>query len=129
MVVSKRMYICPNPQVFVYLNHPLVVCKLHKALYGLKQAPRFWFSRLSTRLLELNFKSSKADSSLFLYKAYGITILVLIYVNDIIITSSHLRAIFQLIPDLHSSFTLKDLGLLHFFMDYRWATPFTIEVY
>jgi hypothetical protein len=39
---------------------------------------------------------------------------VLIYVDDIIITSSHSATISQLIDDLHSSFALKDLGPLHF---------------
>jgi hypothetical protein len=41
---------------------------------------------------------------------------VLIYVDDIIITSSNTRAISQLISDIHSSFALKDLGSLHFFL-------------
>jgi hypothetical protein len=61
---------------------------------------------------------------LFLYKAHGITIFVLIYVDDIIITSSHSGAISQLIQDLHSSFALKDLGRLHFFLgvEATWTT-------
>jgi hypothetical protein len=42
------------------------VCKLDKALYGLKQAPRAWYSRLSSKLQELDFVPSKADTSLLL---------------------------------------------------------------
>jgi hypothetical protein len=53
---------------------------------------------------------------LFIYRSSGVTIFVLIYVDDIIITSSHSTAISQLIDDLHSSFALKDLGPLHFFL-------------
>jgi hypothetical protein len=53
---------------------------------------------------------------LFIYKAHGITFFVLIYVDDIIITGSHSMAITQLINDLHSSFALKDLGQLNFFL-------------
>jgi hypothetical protein len=105
-----------QPPGFQHPTYPTAVCKLHKAIYGLKQAPRAWFSRLSARLLELKFHSSKYDSSLFIYKALGITIFVLIYVDDIIITSSHPAAISKLISDLHSSFALKDLGPLHFFL-------------
>jgi len=105
-----------QPPGFQHPSHPTAVCKLHKALYGLKQAPRAWFLRLSARLTALNFKSSKADSSLFIYKANGIKIFVLIYVDDIIITSSHRGAISQLVQDLHSSFALKDLGPLNFFL-------------
>jgi len=63
---------------------PSYVCKLDKALYGLKQAPRAWYSRLSTKLHELGFKASKADTSIF----------VLIYVDDIIVASSAQNARF-----------------------------------
>jgi hypothetical protein len=90
-----------QPPGFQHPSYPMAVCKLHKALYGLKQAPRAWFSHLSARLLELKFQSSKADSSLFTYKANGIIIFVLIYVDDIIITSSNTAAISQLISALH----------------------------
>jgi hypothetical protein len=52
---------------------------------------------------------------MFTYKAHGIIIFVLIYVDDII-ASSNIGAISQLIRDLHSSFALKDLRPLHFFL-------------
>jgi hypothetical protein len=50
---------------FIHHFMPHHICRLHKALYGLKQAPRAWFSRLSTKLLDLSFIGSKADKSLF----------------------------------------------------------------
>lgn len=105
-----------QPPGFTHPSFPNAVCKLHKALYGLKQAPRAWFDRLSSRLLELHFKASKSDSSLFIYNFNGVTIFVLIYVDDIIITSSHKEAILRLIGDLQLSFAIKDLGPLHFFL-------------
>jgi hypothetical protein len=43
------------------------ICKLDKAIYGLKQAPKVWYAKLSSNLLALGFKSSKADTSLFFY--------------------------------------------------------------
>jgi hypothetical protein len=42
---------------------PGYVCRLNKALYGLKQTSGAWHSRLSTKLQDLGFKSSKADTS------------------------------------------------------------------
>jgi hypothetical protein len=63
------------------------VCKLDKALYGLKQTPRAWYSRLSSKLLQLGFKSSKSDTSLFIYSSNGVTIFILIYVDNIIVTT------------------------------------------
>jgi hypothetical protein len=114
-VIKENVYML-QPPGFTHPNFPNVVCKLHKALYGLKQAPRAWFDRLSSRLHELKFKDSKSDSSLFIYKCNGVTIFVLIYVDDIIITSSHQAAIPKLIADLQLSFAIKDLGPLHFFL-------------
>jgi hypothetical protein len=64
------------------------VCKLVKALCGLKQAPRVWYSRMSSKLQNLGFVPSKAHKSLFLFNKGGVTIFVLIYVDDIIVGSS-----------------------------------------
>jgi hypothetical protein len=87
------------PPGFIHPS-PHAVCKLHNAVYELKQAPMAWFSCLNNQLLELNFISCKFDSSLFLYSKQDVTVFVLIYVDDIIITSSHKNAISQLIADL-----------------------------
>jgi histone deacetylase 1/2 len=43
-------------------------------------------------------------------------IFVLIYVDDIIVTSSSDKAILALLHDLNADFALKDLGDLHFFL-------------
>jgi histone deacetylase 1/2 len=105
-----------QPPGFEHPQTPHFICKLDKALYGLKQAPRAWFARLSTKLHDLGFVSSKADTSLFLYQKHAIIIYVLIYVDDIIVTSSSDKAIGTLLHDLRDDFALKDLGPLHFFL-------------
>jgi hypothetical protein len=105
-----------QPPGFENPNLPHHICKLDKALYGLKQAPRAWFSKLSSKLLALGFMSSKADTSLFIYHNSGITMFVLIYVDDIIVSSSSDQAISALLRDLGEDFALKDLGDLHFFL-------------
>jgi hypothetical protein len=92
--------------------HPNYVCKLDKALYGLKQAPRVWYSRLSKKLIKLGFHSSKADTSLFFYSHDGITMFMLIYVDDIIVVSSSNDAVTTLLQNLQKEFALKDfLGI------------------
>jgi len=88
----------------------------------LKQAPRAWFARLSNKLHELGFTSSKADSSLFILRTSSLTMFVLVYVDDIIITASVPAAISDLLQQLRMSFTVKDLGKLNYFLDVE-VTP------
>jgi histone deacetylase 1/2 len=52
----------------------------------------------------------------FLYNKSGITIFVLIYVDDIIVTSSCDSAISALFHGLNEDFAIKDFGDLHFFL-------------
>jgi hypothetical protein len=92
------------------------VCKLDKALYDLKQAPRAWYSRLSTKLQSLGFHSSKTNTSLFFFNKGGVTIFILIYVDDIIVASSDYSATQSLLQQLSKDFALKDLGDLSFFL-------------
>jgi hypothetical protein len=105
-----------QPPCYVDSNFPQHVCKLGKALYGLKQAPRAWYSKLSVKLVRLGFKISKADTSLFIYNKSGVTIFLLVYVDDIIITSSSQVVVMALLGDMGSNFALKDLGDLHYFL-------------
>jgi hypothetical protein len=105
-----------QPPGFQHPQYPHHVCKLNKALYGLKQAPQAWFSRLSSRLLELGFHGSQSDTSLFIFRTTTLTMFVLIYVDDIIITSPSPEAINGLLSTLKSDFAVKNLGHLKFFL-------------
>jgi histone deacetylase 1/2 len=114
-VLEEEVYM-RQPPGFEDSSKPHHVCKLDKALYGLKQEPRAWYSRLSTKLISLGFKASKSDTSLFIYSRNGVTIFMLIYVDDIIVTSSSSEAVTALLEDLRMEFALKDLGELSYFL-------------
>ena len=101
-----------QPPGYVNQAHPTHVCKLLKSLYGLKQAPRAWFERLSTELLHLGFQASLSDSSLFIFKQGSLVVYLLVYVDDIVMTSNNP----QFLSSLMSTFELKDLGPLHYFL-------------
>lgn len=92
------------------------VCKLKKALYGLKQSPRAWFGRLSCSMKRYGFKQALADYTLF-YKRDGhdITILI-VYVDDMIVTGSNPSEIEKLRSHLTKEFEMKDLGTLKYFL-------------
>jgi hypothetical protein len=99
-------------EIFMSPSSSVEVCHLKWSLYGLKQAPRAWFEKFHTTLLNFTFTYSQYDSSLFFRKtAIGIVIL-LVYVDDIVITEYDLQLIDQLQQHLKSSFHMKDLGPL-----------------
>lgn len=113
--LNEEVYM-KQPKGFEDPNFPDHVCRLHKSIYGLKQAPRAWFQRFSNYLLELGFVESKADYSLFIYKANGVSLMLLIYVDDIIITGNDANHITGLIESLNKLFAMKDLGGLQYFL-------------
>nr|KYP34276.1 Retrovirus-related Pol polyprotein from transposon TNT 1-94 [Cajanus cajan] len=67
-------------------SSPNDVCKLCRSLYGLKQAPRAWFEKFHTTLLNFSFTQSQYDYSLFFHKSPTGIVLILVYVDDLIIT-------------------------------------------
>lgn len=66
--------------------------------------------------MSLGFSTYKADPSLFIYRHGADTVYLLLYVDDIVLTASLLALLRQVINSLHSEFSLKDLGDLHFFL-------------
>ncbi|GJU50498.1 putative RNA-directed DNA polymerase [Tanacetum coccineum] len=92
------------------------VCKLKKSLYGLKQASRNWYQKFTTSLIEIGFKQTGADHSLFTFKRRETFIAILIYVDDVIITGNNSGKIQEIKKFLHERFSIKDLGPLKFFL-------------
>jgi len=113
--LNEEVYM-EQPRGFVSSHHPTFVCKLNKAIYGLKQAPRAWYTRLSNFLLDLGFIVSLVDTFLFTFVTTGIKLFLLIYVDDIIVTGTHLHLIRGLISRLQQEFPAKDLGPLSYFL-------------
>ncbi|GAU32670.1 hypothetical protein TSUD_218470 [Trifolium subterraneum] len=101
---------CPNPQ------HPDHVCRLRKSLYGLKQAPRAWYKRFADYASSIGFCQSKCDNSLFIYKKDSHVAYLLLYVDDIILTTSSDTLRQSIISLLSSEFAMKDLGHLNYFL-------------
>lgn len=71
---------------------------------------------MSSVLGGLGFTASTTDSSLFILRCSDLTLYLLLYVDAITVVSSTNTAIDRLIHQLRSSFALKDLGKLHYFL-------------
>ena len=92
------------------------VCLPKKSLYGLKQASRKWHSKLANELKGLGYEQSKNDYSLFLKKDHHDITIVVVYVDDILLTRSIPYEISKPKTYLNNAFTIKDLGFLHYFL-------------
>jgi hypothetical protein len=65
-----------------------MLCQLQKSLYDLKQGLCNWFSKFSIAIKRARFQQSKVDYSL-LTKVRGVSFtVVLLYVDDMIITKN-----------------------------------------
>ena len=105
-----------QPKGFESQSHPNYVCKLKKALYGLKQAPRAWYGKIAEFLLQSGYSVAPADSSLFVKARDEKLAIVLVYVDDLIITGDDDWEIQQTKANLSIRFQMKELGALKHFL-------------
>jgi hypothetical protein len=108
-ILEEEVYM-RQPSGYEDPSHAEHIFKLDKAFYELKQAPRAWYSRFSTKFQPLR------DTSLFFYNKGGVSIFMLIYVDDIVVASSSKKAVDALLHDLGIDFALKELGELYYFL-------------
>jgi len=87
------------------------VCRLKKSLYGLKQAPRQWYKKFDLFMTQHNFTKTSADHCVFVKNyANGESIILLLYVDDMLIVGKDKTKIVALKKALSKSFAMKDLG-------------------
>lgn len=96
-------------------------CHLKKALYGLKQAPRQWFKRIKSVLETTNFKMSCADNGVYVGYYKTTQVLICIYVDDLLISSSDMDSITFVKQLLTAKLNMKDLGILKSFLNISMA--------
>lgn len=86
------------------------VLKLEKLLYGLKTNPKRWYETFSEKLISLGFKPDKTDPCLFVYFENGVLIIIVLYVDDIIMTGNSESKLNEVKRKLQAEFKIKDLG-------------------
>ena len=114
--LSEEVYMQPPPSLSI---EPNKVCHLRRALYGLKQSLRAWFAKFSSTISHLGYIASHYDFALFLYRTDKCTILLLLYVDDMIIIDNNLSGIQELKDFLYQQFEMKDLGHLSYFLGFE----------
>ena len=109
--ISGVIYV-KQPEGFLVKGKEGHVLRLKKALYGLKQAPRAWYFKLHSCLISHGFIKSHHEPSLYLKKSDSNTIIVGVYVDDLIVTGSSSARIEKFKEEMTQEFDMSDLGFL-----------------
>ena len=89
---------------------------LKKALYGLKLAARAWYVRINDFLLNLGFKRSFNEATLYIKEKEQEILIVFIYMDDILMTANNANSIKQLRNKMKEVFEMNDLKKMTFFL-------------
>ncbi|CAM8995198.1 unnamed protein product [Rhodiola kirilowii] len=113
--LEEEVYMVPPPGFTEKFGNK--VCKLKQSLYGLKQSPRAWFERFTNFLKSQGYTQGQSNHTLFVKKSATNKMTVLIvYVDDIILTGDDLQEMIRLKQSLAKEFEIKDLGQLKYFL-------------
>jgi hypothetical protein len=113
--LKEELYMS-QPQGFEQKGKEQFVCKLKKSLYGLKQAPRVWHKHLSTELAKMRFESLDYAPSVFVRSDNGETILMLVYVDDMLLVTTSAALLKQVKNELKRVYKMTDLGAVKYFL-------------
>eukprot|EP00253_Pinus_taeda_P029090 PITA_29090 len=108
----------------IYMEQPIgfiqtdssLVCRLKKSLYGLKQAPQAWYAKMDSFLLESSFSGCHSDKTVYTKKVGKSLIILVLYADDLILTSSDPNLINHVKSSLKKKFEMTNLGHLHYFL-------------
>ncbi|KAG7599681.1 GAG-pre-integrase domain [Arabidopsis suecica] len=105
-----------QPEGFVKEGSEEKVYKLNKALYGLKQAPRAWNNKLNKILMDLKFIKCSKEPSLYRKTENDESLVVAVYVDDLLVTGSSLQLILEFKKGMSAQFEMSDLGKLTYYL-------------
>ncbi|GKE63540.1 retrovirus-related pol polyprotein from transposon TNT 1-94, partial [Tanacetum coccineum] len=108
--LKEKVYVS-QPEGFVDHDNPSHVYKLKKALYGLKQVPRAWYDMLSSFLISQQFSKGAVDPTLFTQHIGNDILLVQIYVDDIIFTSTNTGMCDEFANQMTNKFKMSMMGV------------------
>jgi hypothetical protein len=102
--------------LFYVQNDSSLVCRLKKSIYGLKQAPRAWYVKMDNFLIDTGFSRCHSDPNVYTKKLGSHLIILVLYVDDLILTGSDSKFLNHVKTNLKNKFEMTDLGFLHYFL-------------
>ena len=105
-----------QPEGFTKNGEEDLVCLLHRSIYGLKQSARCWNFELDKQMKSLGFVQSKTDPCIYVQTVKNHTLIVAIYVDDIILGGEDEKFLRNVKALLSNKFDIEDMGMLHHFL-------------
>lgn len=99
-----------HPEGFIVKGKEEMVCKLKKSLYGLKQARRQWYKKFDNFMHRGGYSRCNADHCCYFKRCSSDYIILLLYVDDMLVSGTSLQEVENLKKQLSSEFAVKDLG-------------------
>ena len=113
--LKETVYVS-QPEGFEVKGSEEKVYKLKKALYGLKQAPRAWNDKLNKILLSFEFTRCHKEPSVYRKEIGGKLLVVAVYVDDLFVTGTCMKAINEFKREMANTFEMSDLGKLSYYL-------------
>jgi hypothetical protein len=113
--LKEEVYV-HQPPGFTIPDKEGKVLRLRKTLYGLRQAPRAWNAKLDSMLKGMGFGQSPHEAVIYRRGNGGNTLLVGVYVDDLVITGTKDAEVAAFKEEMNAIFQMSDLGLLSFYL-------------
>jgi len=97
--------------------------RLKKAIYGLKQASQQWNFKFGTEVRSMGFMVSNHDPCLYLKNEKERTVMIMLYVDDVIITGNCVNLQNEVRKQLAARFEMTDLGECKFVLGIEIMRP------
>ncbi|KAE8954268.1 hypothetical protein PR001_g32566, partial [Phytophthora rubi] len=113
--LMKEKMFCSVPEG-VELDDGFDCVELLNAIYGLKQASRVWNETFDEYVRSIGFRVSCYDPCLYIKVVDGECVLLLVYVDDVLVTGSSAEMIAEVKHQLKSRFEMTDSGKCSFIL-------------
>lgn len=112
----KEVVYVSQPEGFEKPGKEHMVYRLNKALYGLCQAPRAWYSKLNMCLEELGFNKCPYEHAVYTKREGNEVLIIGVYVDDILVTGTHVGNILKFKKQMGKEFDMSDLGKMSYYL-------------
>ena len=120
----KSTFLHGNLHEEIYMEQPLrfiqydpsFVFHLKKSLYGLKKSPRASYARMDSYILDIGFSRCHYGNNVYTKIVDGHLIILILYVDDLVITGSDHKLINHVKSSLKKKFNMTYLGYMHHFL-------------